>query len=465
MGNSNGLQENEVGKEIINPEDIIENDCYEEIDLKKINKIIEEEKNWNKNSIIYSVNQLDLNNLNEDNNQNNKPINNVILEQKNEEGSEDRAKENINKDENNINKDENNINKDNTQNINEKENTKEEEKKENENENKNGEIKEEKEEKKNEEINNIKETNEKKEENNPNNNVTNINNEEQQNKVENNNTKDNTNTKDTNNNTNNKNTITMKGNHQINGKINKYSIKVKNLKPKIRPKNTSDEALRGPNDPKKVKRVSKKNVVKKQDNEKEKEKENNNGNKNENNNKTNNKENNIEEKKTDVIQIPAPVENKELIEEFDIKNIIPEYRLSHLKDDEIIYSGTLEKILKIPEKNSIVYSQRFCIMTKNYFAYYKSKESYISLNKPMLLINNNYIIRIENTTLDGGSYYFGIICEVNDETRNLINKVNSFVTEEANSCELLLGFRTKEYESMMKWVVVLRYFINQKDAF
>ena len=465
MGNSNGLQENEVGKEIINPEDIIENDCYEEIDLKKINKIIEEEKNWNKNSIIYSVNQLDLNNLNEDNNQNNKPINNVILEQKNEEGSEDRAKENINKDENNINKDENNINKDNTQNINEKENTKEEEKKENENENKNGEIKEEKEEKKNEEINNIKETNEKKEENNPNNNVTNINNEEQQNKVENNNTKDNTNTKDTNNNTNNKNTITMKGNHQINGKINKYSIKVKNLKPKIRPKNTSDEALRGPNDPKKVKRVSKKNVVKKQDNEKEKEKENNNGNKNENNNKTNNKENNIEEKKTDVIQTPAPVENKELIEEFDIKNIIPEYRLSHLKDDEIIYSGTLEKILKIPEKNSIVYSQRFCIMTKNYFAYYKSKESYISLNKPMLLINNNYIIRIENTTLDGGSYYFGIICEVNDETRNLINKVNSFVTEEANSCELLLGFRTKEYESMMKWVVVLRYFINQKDAF
>ena len=469
MGNSNGLQENEEGKEIINPEDIIENDCYEEIDLKKINKIIEEEKNWNKNSIIYSVNQLDLNNLNEDNNQNNKLINNVILEQKNEEGSEDRAKENINKDENNINKDENNINKDNTQNINEKENIKEEEKKENENENKNGEIKEEKEEKeekKNEEINNIKETNEKKEENNPNNNVTNTNNEEQQNKVENNNTKDNnTNTKDTNNNTNNKNTTTMKGNHQINGKINKYSIKVKNLKPKIRPKNTSDEALRGPNDPKKVKRVSKKNVVKKQVNEKEKEKENNNGNKNENNNKTNNKENNIEEKKTDVIQTSAPVENKELIEEFDIKNIIPEYRLSHLKDDEIIYSGTLEKILKIPEKNSIVYSQRFCIMTKNYFAYYKSKESYISLNKPMLLINNNYIIRIENTTLDGGSYYFGIICEVNDETRNLINKVNSFVTEEANSCELLLGFRTKEYESMMKWVVVLRYFINQKDAF
>ena len=84
----------------------------------------------------------------------------------------------------------------------------------------------------------------------------------------------------------------------------------------------------------------------------------------------------------------------------------------------------------------------------------------------MLLINNKFIIRIENTILDGGSYYFGIICEVNDETRSLINKVNSFVTNEANTCELLLGFRTKEYENMMKWVVVLRYFIsNQKEDF
>ena len=84
----------------------------------------------------------------------------------------------------------------------------------------------------------------------------------------------------------------------------------------------------------------------------------------------------------------------------------------------------------------------------------------------MLMINNNFIIRIENTTLDGGSYYFGIICEVNDETRSLINKVNSFVTEENNTCELLLGFRTKEYENMMKWVVVLRYFTtNQNEEF
>ena len=134
MGNASGIQENE--KERLNSEEIIENDCYEEIDLKKINKIIEEEKNWNKNSIIYSVNQLELQQLNEEVNalnqkdnqnlvQNKEPLNNIIEEQKNEEDSEDKKKENINK-EDNINK-ENNINM--NGNINENANIKEENKK------------------------------------------------------------------------------------------------------------------------------------------------------------------------------------------------------------------------------------------------------------------------------------------------------------------------------------------------
>ena len=432
MGNASGIQENE--KERLNSEEIIENDCYEEIDLKKINKIIEEEKNWNKNSIIYSVNQLELQQLNEEVNalnqkdnqnlvQNKEPLNNIIEEQKNEEDSEDKKKENTNK-EDNIKK-ENNINM--NGNIKENANIKEENKKKG--------IEEIKEENEEEKVFDANGANEKKNESTQNNT-----NDQQQNKTENNKTN-------------------MKENHQINGKISKYSIKVKNIKPKIRPKNTSDEALRGPNSPKNMKRGAKRNMNK-QDKGKEKEKDKDKGKEN----KVENKK--VEEKKVEVPEtIPSPAENRDLVEEFDIKNIIPEYRLNHLKDDEIIYSGTLEKILKIPEKNSIVYSQRFCVFTKKYFAYYKSKESYISLNKPMLLINNNYIIRIENTTLDGGSFYFGIICEVNDETRGLINKVNSFVTEEANSCELLLGFRTKEYENMMKWVVVLRHFINHDDAF
>ena len=446
MGNAGDIKEN---NEIIKIEDIIENDCYEEIDLKKINRLIEEEKNWNKNSIIYSVNQLDLQKLNDENNneqkenQKNDPLNNIIEEPKNEDRvDDDQNKENIIEDKNNIN-----INNDNK-------NEKEEKLEKNELNEKNEEnLTFEKIEIKNNNINQ-EETNknvpEKKDENIINNEQNkNIKEEKHKNNLDKN--KNNTN-----------------GNHQMNGKINKYSIKMKNIKPKIRPKNTSDEALKGLNSPKGTKKPIRRRKKKEISTSMEDKTKNNNSqdnvNKENNENKTNNDNNykTEEEKKVSV----SPIEKRDPSEEFDIKNIISEYRLNHLKDDEIIYSGTLEKILKIPEKNSIVYSQRFCIFTKNYFAYYKSKESYISLNKPMLMINNNFIIRIENTTLDGGSYYFGIICEVNDETRSLINKVNSFVTEEANNCELLLGFRTKEYENMMKWVVVLRYFTtNQNEEF
>ena len=461
MGND--IEENNLNQ--IDKEEIIENDCYEEIDLNKINKIIEKEKNWNKNSIIVSLNELDLKKLNEDNENiegNKEKVNNneelackVIEEQKNEEGSEDgNNKENKENEQNEQNND-NNDNNVNNVNNNEKENEKEkkelnENKNDNNNEINKNEI--------NNEINN-NEANDKV------NGIINISNRQDENKKEDvpeennnaDNAKDTKDTKDNNNNEDNAGDDNDK-NNQVREKI-KNKVK-KGKKPRIRPKNTSDEALKGANG-----KIAKYRKQRNNNNNNNNDKSlNQNDGKADNNAKNDNNKNeaNKNEKKINN----QPVEKKDPSEEFDIKNIISEYRLNHLKDDEIIYSGTLDKILKIPDKNTIAYSQRFCIFTKKYFAYYKSKESYISLNKPMLLINNKFIIRIENTILDGGSYYFGIICEVNDETRSLINKVNSFVTNEANTCELLLGFRTKEYENMMKWVVVLRYFIsNQKEDF
>ena len=52
MGNDE-KKENEENK--INMDEIIENDCYEEVNIKKINKIKEQEKKWNRNSIIYTI--------------------------------------------------------------------------------------------------------------------------------------------------------------------------------------------------------------------------------------------------------------------------------------------------------------------------------------------------------------------------------------------------------------------------
>ena len=309
-----------IDNEKINEDDIIENDSYEEIDMRKINQIIEKEKTWNNNTIIYTNNIIN--------------ISNVDIENENEPKNQKSNEENNNK-----------------ENIEQKE----EEDKE-------------------------KDKEKKKKESLKNNNNSNI------------------------------------------PKKSRLHIM-----PKIKPKNTSDEAL---------------NQVFEKDNEK---------NNVDNTDKYNNKngENKI-------------VEKNEQSNEYDIRNIVPKFKLNKLKEDEIIYSGTLEKILNVPEGKKITYSKRFCVLTKKYFAYYKSKESFVSLNKPMFVIENSDIIRTENTYLDGDGY-FGIVCEVNERTKNLIYRVNSFVTKDDNNSQLLLGFRCNNYEEMTKWLILLNHFISEKN--
>ena len=307
MGTEENKKENEDEK--INEDDIIENDCYEEIDIRKINQIIEKEKNWNNNTIIY---------------------NNII----------------------NISNDLENINEQNPKS--EDENFNEEK------------------------------VEEKKEQENPNPNPQ---------------------------------TIQLKN---INIKSNK---KLLHIMPKIRPQNTSDEEL----------------------------------------NKINSKNDKDKEKPNKKESLEKSIKNKkEQSKENNIGKIIPKNKIKNKKENEVIYSGTLEKILNEPQANKIVYASRFCILTKKYFAYYKSKESYISLNKPMLIIEKEDIIRIENTFLEGEGY-FGIVCEVNDKTKHLIDKVNSFVTNDDNGSQLLLGFRSNKYEDMANWIVMLNYFISENN--
>ena len=313
----NNKVENEEEK--INEDDIIENDCYEEIDIRKINQIIEKEKNWNNNTIVYN-NIINISNELENINEQNPKSEDENNDEENKEEKKEPEKENQNPDFDPL-------------------------------------------------------------------------------------------------------------------KNNKGSQKkLLHIMPKIRPQNTSDEAL----DPGSEKKMSQ---IKEKQKKREKSME---------NSIMENREKNMNMKK------------KEQSNENNIHKIIPKNKLKNKKENEVIYSGTLEKILNEPQANKIVYTSRFCILTKKYFAYYKSKESYISLNKPMLKIEKEDIIRIENTFLEGEGY-FGIVCEVNDKTRNLIDKVNSFVTNDENGSQLLLGFRSNKYEDMANWILMLNYFISENN--
>ena len=411
MGNDE-TKENEENK--INMDEIIENDCYEEVNIKKINKIKEQEKNWNRNSIIYTIKDFNFLEIEEekkkfqnDNRSEKEKSNENLMNKINEEKLEISPSEEIKKeqDKEQDKKQDKKQDKEQDKEQNQNQNQKQENIQLNENNNNNNlnenkkdkEIKENNDGKK-EEINNI--DNSKKENQNgivvENNNNIEVNNKEQENEL------------------NQSNKITNLNN-------NKKDILTE--KQKIKPKKNGDTNFE---------KINYAELERTQ----------------------NNLKSNLNYK---------ALSKQKLIDELsDIKNILPEYKLNHLKEDEVIYSGLVEKITKIPGKdNKIVYSERFCILTKNYFAYYKSKESYISLNKPLLLIYNNNIKRIENTSFRDNTYYFGIILEINDENKYLVDKVNSFVTNEDNTYELLLGFRTKEFKEMLKWVVILTYFTTQ----
>ena len=148
----------------------------------------------------------------------------------------------------------------------------------------------------------------------------------------------------------------------------------------------------------------------------------------------------------------------------DIFSIIPKSKILKLNDNSIICNSMLEKIIKIPEKNKIIYNERFCVLTKKNFSYYKSKESYLNLAKPFYSIDLKNIKKVEQTILDDTSYYFGLICTINDDTKDLIDKINTFINlDDNNSKEFLLGFRSKNKDLIIKWIVILNYFIENYE--
>ena len=477
MGTSNSKDEKKINNlQNIDNNDIIENDCYEEIRFDKIKKILKQEKKWNNNSIIYTYKdqnflmdenekmEYDQQNDNKsDRSKKNKKITKLIEEcPKNECSPDDNLKQQKIDENNNIEKKDNNENKDIIEKPNNQENIEKKESNGNNILDKNNNQKMTEAQEKNcnngnninEKINdNIKENI--KENNGNNNNETQKNNEIIKNEVI---TKDNAVEKNED--------LKNNGSNQNNIK----NEKSKNDKKKSIPKNKKKSENNGNDDAKtnsknknkykmkpKKSNSTNKSMNKKIQKDKIKEKINVKvRNRSANNSSSNNKK--VLINKENVLG-----EHKNINNPIDIHYFISEYKLTHLKDGDIVYSGLLEKVLHIPEKNSYSYSERFCVLTKNEFSYYKSKEYYISVNKPMLVVKNSYISSIEQLNSNTDYYYFIIVCEINDETKDFITKVNSFVTnEEGKYTNLLLSFRNKSSQYINRWVAALRYFINQK---
>ena len=153
--------------------------------------------------------------------------------------------------------------------------------------------------------------------------------------------------------------------------------------------------------------------------------------------------------------------NKKSRTELNIYNIISKNKLEQLQENSILCHGLLEKIIKIPSKNKFIYNERFCVLTKKNFSYFKSKENYLNLWKPLFSIDVQYIKKIEQTVSDDKTFYFGLICAINDETRQYVKKINTFVNNnENNKEEFLIGFRSKNKEMILRWIMVLNYCLD-----
>ena len=192
-----------------------------------------------------------------------------------------------------------------------------------------------------------------------------------------------------------------------------------------------------------------------------------NNNNNNNNNKKlktkgilkNNKNNNNKENKKEKIDY----DNKK-IKNFNIFEIISEKKLSSLKEDDIVFASDLERMINNFGKGIITYSNRFCVLTKNFFSYFSSKESFIRLKKPLFQINIQYITRIEEANLDENSFYFCLVFKLNDQIINSVKNINSFTTvneEEKNEKESMLGFKSNDEDLIIKWVSILNFFMNK----
>ena len=163
--------------------------------------------------------------------------------------------------------------------------------------------------------------------------------------------------------------------------------------------------------------------------------------------------------KNDIINY----DNKK-IKNFNIFQIIPEKKLFSLKEDDIVFASDLERMINNSDKGIITYSNRFCILTKSFFSYFSSKESFIRLKKPLFQINIQFITRIEEANLDENSYYFCLVFKLNDQILNSVKNINSFTTvneEEKNEKESMLGFKSSDEDLVIKWVSILNFFMNK----
>ncbi len=133
---------------------------------------------------------------------------------------------------------------------------------------------------------------------------------------------------------------------------------------------------------------------------------------------------------------------------------------------------------QITSHSSCLYSTRLCLITKTEFRYYKSKEQYLTMQKPLRVIPFSSISEVnfakssKQNTLD--HFYIKLHEDTYTENKPIVGRKNdiefelthtninnrSNYIEKCENKEGVLIFSSNKADLISKWVSVLNYFIQ-----
>ena len=183
------------------------------------------------------------------------------------------------------------------------------------------------------------------------------------------------------------------------------------------------------------------------------------------NNMTQNEEKENTEELVDTVSKKHPKKKEKQIFP-DIFSIIPEKLLLNCDQSELLFLSELKKMININVRERVKYTDRFCMVTKENFIIYNSKENYINLKRPLAVLPINQIIRVVLFKLNqkkSGYDHFYICFDKNKNTELIYAQINTFfMNEEMNKeNEVLLMFKSDSSDLIKKWYVVLDYLIKE----
>ena len=157
----------------------------------------------------------------------------------------------------------------------------------------------------------------------------------------------------------------------------------------------------------------------------------------------------------------------------DITTIISEKVLEEGAGNELLFMSHLNQIVHISIKERVIYSQKFCITSKDNFLIYENKENYIQVKKPLAIvpissIKNVVLFKLSKKVANYDHFYIEFELDENNRN-NIYDRIDTFYENDLNNKTnenltntALVMFKTEERNLAKEWYVLLKFLIDLK---